>query len=109
MATHAPKHLSKPSKSLWRKIVADYGLDDEAHALETLRLACEALDRGEQARAALAIHGTTYTDRAGAHRARPEVAIERDSRIAVMRAFRELSLDGDVPNARVPRVGGGRS
>ncbi len=110
MSTHAPKHLSKPSRALWRRLVAEYGLRDEPHALEVLRLACEALDRCEEARDALATHGTTYVDRFGSPKARPEVAIERDSRLGAMRAFRELSLDGEVPEARLPRVGtGGRS
>jgi hypothetical protein len=94
---------------LWRRLVDDYGLDAEPHALRVLTLACEALDRCEEARQALARHGTTYLDRFGSPRARPEVAIERDSRIAAMRAFRELSLDADAPEPRIPRVGGGRS
>lgn len=104
-----PRHLSRSSKALWRRLVADYALDGEPHALETLRLACEALDRCEEARKALAQHGTTYVDRFGSPKARPEVAIERDARIAAMRAFRELSLDSDVADPRIPRVGGGRS
>ena len=41
----------------------DYRLDREAAALETLRLALEAIDRTEEAREALAKHGTTYVDR----------------------------------------------
>jgi hypothetical protein len=85
-------------------------LDQEPHSLRVLTLACEALDRCEDARKPLAQHGTTYIDRFGSPRARPEVAIERDSRIAAMRAFRELSLDADAPGEpRIPRVGGGRS
>jgi len=87
--------------------VADYGLSDEPHALEVLRLACEALDRCEEARTALALHGTTFVDRFGSPKARPEVAIERDSRLAAMRAFRELSLDAEMPEALPPRLGTG--
>jgi len=89
--------------------MAEYGLEHEPHALRVLTLACEALDRCEEARGALATHGTTYLDRFGAPRARPEVAIERDSRTAALRAFRELSLDGEAAEPRVPRVGGGRA
>ncbi len=100
--------MSRSSKALWRRLVAEYGLDGEPHALETLRLACEALDRCEEARLALAAHGTTYTDRFLAPKARPEVAIERDSRIAAMRGFRELSLDGELPAMRPPRIGTGK-
>lgn len=106
MAIPAPRHLTKQSKSLWRSLVADYGLGDEPAALETLRLALEALDRCEQARTALAKHGTTYVDRFSQPRVRPEVAIERDSRTAAIRGFRELSLDGEAGEVRPPRIGG---
>jgi len=109
MAVRVPAHLSRSSRALYRRLVADYGLDEEPHALETLRLACEALDTCAEARAALAQHGMTYVDRrSGAPRARPEVAIERDARLAALRAFRELSLDGGPPpEARPPRIGTG--
>jgi len=92
---------------LYRRLVAEYGLASEPHALETLRLALEALDRCEQARIALATEGVVYVDRFGSPKSRPEVAIERDSRTAAMRAFRELSLDGELPEVRLPRVGSG--
>lgn len=105
-----PQHLTRSSKALWRQLVADYGLGEEPHALRVLTLGCEALDRCEQARVALARHGTTYEDRFAQPRVRPEVAIERDSRTAAMRAFRELALDGEPAGGpRIPRVGGGRS
>lgn len=51
----------------------------------------------EAARAALATHGLTFTDAKGMIRARPECAIERDSRVAYLRAMRELNLDVDPP------------
>jgi P27 family predicted phage terminase small subunit len=105
-----PAHLSRLSKALWRRLVADYGLADEAHALEVLRLACEALDRADEARRILAVEGVTFLDRFGKPRPHPAAAIERDSAIRAARMFRELSLDADAPGeARVPRVGGGRS
>jgi hypothetical protein len=59
-----------------------------------LTAAAEAWDRCQEARVALAGVGTTYQDRFGQPKSRPEVAIERDSRIAFARLLRELALDG---------------
>jgi hypothetical protein len=41
--------LSAKSKWLYRTIADDYGLDREPHALELLRMACEQIDRADQA------------------------------------------------------------
>lgn len=86
-----PAHLEAKGAALWRYVLGDFDL--EQHHREILLLACEALDRCEQARAVIAEQGMTYDDRFGQPRARPEVAIERDSRIAVSRLIRELGLD----------------
>src|SRR5260370_2513728 len=72
------------------------------HHLHLLRLACDALDRAEQARQALATLGTIYLDRFNAPHPRPEVAIERDSRIAFARLCRELALDTETAAAARP-------
>jgi hypothetical protein len=65
----------------------------EDHHARLLTLAGEAWDRAVAAREAIGKHGITYEDRFGAPRARPEIAIERDSRIAFARLVRELKLD----------------
>jgi len=101
-----PKHLRPDTAAWWRSVAGDYAL--EAHHLRILTLAAEAWDRGVEAREAIAKHGTVYVDRFEQPRARPEVAIERDSRIAFARLVRELALDLDPPDepARPPRLGG---
>ena len=106
----APSHLTSARKRLYRQLVADYGLDREPHALETLRLACEALDRCDQARDLVAEHGVMLSDRFGQLKPNPAIAIERDARLGAVRCFRELSLDaagGDYTDSRLPRLGSG--
>jgi len=76
-------------------VSAEYELED--HHLRLLTLAAEAWDRTQQAREALEEHGLTYLDRFDQPRSRPEVAIERDSRIAFARLLRELALDIEAP------------
>jgi phage terminase small subunit len=94
-------------KSWWRSIHDVFDLD--RHHRLTLQAACEAWDRMAQAREALAEHGTTYEDRFGAPRLRPEVAIERDARLAFLRALKELDLDAPMIPAPRPMGRPGRS
>ncbi len=93
----APSHLSPDMTAWWRQIVSEYSL--EPHHLHLLRAACEAWDRMQQAREAVAKHGLTSDDK-GMCRARPEVAMERDSKIAFARLIRELDLDSEPPSQR---------
>ena len=101
----APRHLRPATRRWWREIVREYVL--EPHHLRLLTLAAEAWDRCQEAREVLDRAGLTYTDRFGQPRARPEVAVERDSRIAFARMMRELALDVPVPESRPPAVGSG--
>lgn len=107
MAIHAPKGLSAEARQLWRRLVDDYGLADEAHALVTLELVCRALDRCRQAQGVVDQLGPTYLDRFGTPHLRPETLLERDARVAVFRGLRELSLGGSDPVSRLPRLGTG--
>lgn len=89
----APAHLSDDARQWWAQVVRDYDL--EPHHRRLLQSACEAWDRGQQARAAIAAHGgLTFTDERGTIRAHPAVAMERDARVAFARLVRELDLDG---------------
>ena len=101
----APKHLERATKAWWRALVDEYEL--EAHHVRLLTLAAQAWDRAEQARVILAKEGLTYKDRFEQPRARPEVAIERDGRIAFARLLRELALDVEPPRdgPRPPGIG----
>lgn len=90
-----PKHLSKAAAAWWTNVVSEFELQE--HHLHLLKLACEAMDRGESARAALAVHGEVYSDKYGNPRTHPMVAIERDSRLAYARLLRELDLDLEPP------------
>ena len=93
MTIIAPLHLSPAARSWFAHVVTDFEL--EPHHVHLLKLACESYDRAEQARLAVAVHGITYLDRFGSPKPRPEVAIERDSRIGFARLLRELDLDRD--------------
>lgn len=92
-----PRHL-QPATRRWFASVVD-GYELEEHHVRLLTLAGEAWDRCGQARQAIATHGLTFTDRLGNVRARPEVSIERDARLAFARLVRELDLDVDPPSA----------
>jgi phage terminase small subunit len=86
-----PTHLSDASQAWFKRVVDGWELDE--HHVLLLTLAAEAWDRGQGARGLLDEHGLTYVDRFGAPRTRPEVAIERDSRLAFDRLVRSLDLD----------------
>ena len=90
-----PRHLSREVRAWWRVLLERYELEEQH--LRLLQLACEAWDSAQAARGALAKHGPVYVDRFGQPRARPEVAIERDARLAFARLLRELDLEGE-PN-----------
>jgi P27 family predicted phage terminase small subunit len=97
-----PEYLEPATREWFAAIVADFEL--ESHHLKLLTLAAEAWDRCQQARQALADHGLTYSAANGDPRARPEVAIERDSRLAFARLVRELGLDSAPEAPRPPQL-----
>ena len=106
---NVPMHLSLEASKWWRYVYRGYDL--ELHHIQLLTLACEAWDRGQQARMLLASEGLVYYDRFNAPKARPEVAIERDSRISFARLLRELDLDIDGPKEplRAPAIRSNKS
>lgn len=94
-------HLAEPTRAWVAYVLAEFDLDRHHHRL--LILAAQAYDRAEEAREILARDGLTYLDRFGAPKARPEVSVERDSRIAFARLLRELDLDMTGTEADGPR------
>src|SRR5262245_29195629 len=103
----APSHLSKKTREWWQRIVEAYEFQD--FELRLLTAAGEAWDRKEKAREVIETQGLTYTDRFGQPAARPEVAIERDSRLAFFRCMRQLALSEEPPDNRPsPLKYGGR-
>jgi P27 family predicted phage terminase small subunit len=99
-AARPPKHLRAPTALWWSEILAEYDL--QSHHVRLLSKACESFDRSEQAREALLKHGLTFNDRFNSPHARPEVAIERDSRLAFARLIREIGLDVSPPSDARP-------
>jgi phage terminase small subunit len=100
-----PKYLKPATKKWWKSVVSQWELED--HHVRLLTLAAGAWDRAEQARELLAEHGLTFTDpKLNRPVARPEVAIERDNRLAYARLLRELDLDISVPaeSSRPPEL-----
>jgi P27 family predicted phage terminase small subunit len=91
----APDHLSPEMKAWWESVTAERGLAH--HHLRLLEAACGAWDRMVEAREAVAAHGLTFEGKDGP-RPRPEVAIERDARIAFARIVRELGTPPPEPN-----------
>lgn len=102
------KSLSTATKKWVQEIRAAYELDH--HHVKLLLLAAEALDRYRQAHDTLEREGLTFEDRFGRPCVRPEVAVERDSRLAFARLVRELGLDAyepaDTPRPPPLRYGG---
>ena len=98
-----PKHLRPATKKWFAAVLEDFDL--EPHHVRLLTLAGEAWDRCQSAREYIDANGLTFEDRFGQPKARPEVAIERDSRIGFARLLRELALDVEPPaEARPPRT-----
>jgi len=90
------------TRNWWRQVVGDFDL--EPHHVRLLSLACEAWDRGVQAREAIEEEGAYYLDRHGSPRPHPGLAVERDSRLSFARLIREIDLDGSPdPDPRPPR------
>ncbi len=90
-----PAHLSRAARKWWSGVMESYEIED--HAVAIVTAAAEAMDRKEQARLTLLKEGLTSECRDGV-KTHPCVAIERDSRLAFLRAVRELCLSAEDPD-----------
>jgi phage terminase small subunit len=98
-----PQHLKKPGRQFYKKVLADFDLE-EAHDLERLSLACECLDKIDDARQAVKDAGPFFTDRFGQPKEHPGQKTVRDNCVLFARLIRELCLDIEQPEeARPPR------
>jgi P27 family predicted phage terminase small subunit len=100
----APAHLSKKAKEWWVKVLADWDLDDAS--LLILQVGLEAFDRMVQAQAYIAERGSVTEDRWKQLKVNPAVLVERDSRSAMLAAFKQLHLDLEPLNDRPGRPPG---
>lgn len=73
------------------------------HELETVFQAAVCLDRIEQARDEIAVHGILTVDRHGQLKPNPAVVIERDCKVLFARLCRELELFMGKNDPRIPR------
>lgn len=88
----APCGLSAAAKSWWKRLHEEFDLDDEG-AYFLLETALKAFDRMCQAGALIEEHGIVIADKFGQLKPNPAVTVERDSRAAMLQAFKALNLD----------------
>jgi phage terminase small subunit len=98
-----PSHLSASSKRWWSSIASEFQL--EPHHIAILSQAAKCLDRIEEARSNLDRDGLVVRDRFGCAKPHPAVAIERDAKVLFARLLRELRLDCEPEEPRLPRFG----
>ncbi len=101
----SPSHLSLEAKKVWSEILKEYSIDDAA-GLRILRVALEAFDRAQAARAAIDKEGMTVMDKFGQIKPHPLLPIERDSRAAFLAGLKALNLDLEPLQTRPGRPSG---
>lgn len=87
----AAPNLSPTMSEFFLNVEGAFAL--ELHEHRVLCLACVQWDRAAAAREYIEEHGTTYTDRFGQPKPRPELKIETDASNTFAKLIRELNLD----------------
>ncbi len=90
--TAPPAGLSPAAVSWWKRLHHEFDLADEGAAF-LLESALRAFDRMNQAAELIDRHGVCILDRYQQLKPNPAVAAERDSRAAMLQAFKALNLD----------------
>ena len=91
-----PAHLSDAAKKWWRKITAEF-LFDTPDSVMVLELVMECFDRQRAARELVDKEGPIILDRFGQKKQHPATIVERDAKMAMLRALRQLGLDVIAP------------
>ena len=99
-----PAHLSRTAKAWWKKLNAEWVLDDAGRLI--LQSGLEAFDRMVEAQAIISEHGLVKPDRFGQLKTNPAVLVERDCRAGMLSAFRQLHLDLEPLNDKPGRPAG---
>lgn len=93
-----PKHLSREAKGMWTTIESQWDIGDAGRIV--LEQGLEAFDRMREAQAIIKAEGMVTPDRFGQLKQHPAFLCERDSRNAMLKAFKQLGL------ANLPRTQG---
>jgi phage terminase small subunit len=96
----APSWVQEPEREFWDATVREYEV--EGPSLAMLEVAVSAMQRLREARDVLDREGLVVPGRyEGMLRQHPLVGVERDARVQLLRALRELNLDGEpLPGPR---------
>lgn len=87
-----PKHLSLAARQWWKKLCAEYALDDAAAQI-ILASALSSFDHWQEAQRIVDKEGIVTRDRFGQKRSHPALTILKDSKAAMLAALAALRLD----------------
>lgn len=92
-----PKHLSAEARRWWRRVLAEYGIEDAA-GLMILGQALEAYDRLREAQELIRRDGLIIaTPATGAKHLHPAARVEKEARTLLLTAWKQLGLDIEPP------------